>query len=324
MPAAPNHIQFAEDCLARRPAAGLPEIPAVLTSAVLAGTQGSDPFYIYGRIPWRPRPRHEQVQAFADFIHGGDSADVFAPLAARVAALPVGERPPLAAYLYGFLLHYVLDRTVHPYVYYRTGFNAEGNPIGIYSTDHMRFETALASLFVARRAKGVKEPWRKPAAGATLDAIGALFAEAFPGRVEAGDFRAAWKDFVTVRRVARDPWGIKGTALDFFGIKSLVRAMMRPDQPSIGDHIDYGNDAHTVWLRPGDGRPSAASVMDLWGEALKDADRLAAFLERAIQEGAARRDWQAAFGDLDHEGRHRGETMRYFRSVYRPSDQRLP
>ncbi len=325
MPAAPNHIQFAHDCIGRRTAAGLAEIPAAFIGAVLAGTQGSDPFYVYGRIPWRPRERAEEVHAFADFIHGGEPADVFPPLAARLAAAPASEKAVLSAYLYGFLLHYVLDRTIHPYVYYRTGFDAQGLPIGIYSMDHMRFEVALASAFVARRPGGLDEVWRSPAAdGAVLDAADALFSGAFPDRVEPGRFRSAWKDYGTVRRLTRDPHGLKGTALDFFGVKSLFRAMMRPDHRPLGDKIDYANDSHAIWLRPGDGRPSAASVMELWEEAVKDAGRLAAFLERAAENGADRREWEAAFGDLDHEGRHPGEAMRYFRSVYRPSDRRLP
>ncbi len=325
MPAAPNHIQFANDCLARREAAGLAEIPAAFRGAVLTGTQGSDPFYVYGRIPWRPRQLPDEVHAFADFIHGGAPADVFPPLAAGVAAAPADEKAVLSAYLYGFLLHYVLDRTIHPYVYYRTGFDGQGLPLGIYSMDHMRFEVALASAFVGRRPGGLAEVWRAPSAdGAALDAIDALFAGAFPDRAAPGQFRAAWKDYGTVRRLTRDPHGIKGTALDFFGVKSLFRAMMRPDHPPLGDRIDYANDSRALWLRPCDGRPSAASVPDLWEEAARDAGRLAVFLERAVEKGADRHEWEAAFGDLDHEGRHPGETMRYFRSAYRPSDRRLP
>lgn len=325
MPAAPTHIQFAEDCLSRRSSAGLPALNPDLAGAVMAGTQGSDPFYIFGRIPWRRRARTAQVQAFADFIHGRAPAYLFPPLAARAAEASGDDKALLGAYLYGFLLHYILDRTMHPYVYFRTGFNAEGEPTGIYSKDHMRYETALASLLVSRRAAGGKEVWQGPVAdAASLELIGSLYAEALPGRVEPGDFSLAWKDFVMARRLARDPWGLKGTLLDLLGVKSIFRAMMRPDRPSIGDRIDYANDTHAVWLRPGDGVPSVASVQDLWGDALKSADRLGAFLERAMQGGAERQDWEAAFGDLDHEGRHPGEKMRFFRSAYRPRDQRLP
>jgi hypothetical protein len=326
MPAAPNHIDFAEDCLARRTAARLPSFPESLHGIILTGAQGSDPFYVYGRLPWRKRPRREQVSALADIIHGGNPADVFARLVNLVAASPEERREPLAAYLYGFMLHYLLDRAVHPYVYFRTGFDAEGQPTGIYSMDHLRFETALASVLTSRRKAGKRAGYaRTPVADSTtLAAVGELFAAAFPGQVEAGDFPAAWKDFVLVRRLIRDPRGIKGTVLDFFGVKTVFRAMMRPDRPSIGDKIDYANELHTVWLRPADGAPSVASVMALWEEALKDADRVGVFLEHALHAGASQKDWATALGDRDHEGRRGGETMRYYRSVYRPSDQRLP
>jgi hypothetical protein len=36
------------------------------------------------------------------------------------------ERDVFAAFLYGTVLHYVLDRTIHPYVYGRTGRDENG------------------------------------------------------------------------------------------------------------------------------------------------------------------------------------------------------
>lgn len=324
MPAAPNHFDFAQDCLARRGAAGLPIFPAALHAEVLMGTQGSDPFYTFGRLPWLKRPRQVQVEAFADFIHSSDPADVFPPLVACIAKARSDLRPSLAAYLYGALLHYILDRAVHPFVYFRTGFDEAGRLSGIYSRDHLRFEAALAATMRSRRPVPSNERAAPTAPAATLSAIGELYAAAFPGHVVAKDFPAAWKDFVVVRWLIRDPWGIKGAILDFFNGSTQFRAMMRKDRPSFGDTIDYANDKRTLWLRPSDGTPSVASVQEMYGQALKDADRLGGFLELALRGGISREDWDSALGGMNHEGCRRGETPRYFRSVYRPGDERLP
>ncbi len=91
---------------------------------VLLGTEGPDPFMAYGMNPFRKKKDKDAVNPLGSLMHNTRLALVYAPMLSYAASFPEGKtRALLLDYMEGLLYHFILDRRVHPYVFYRTGFD---------------------------------------------------------------------------------------------------------------------------------------------------------------------------------------------------------
>jgi hypothetical protein len=319
VPAAPNHYCFALaalQSLAQSPDPGETCRAALFRpSLVLVGTQGSDPFFFLGKVPWRRRADVDRpAGGFGTFIHAADPSDVFPRIAARAASLDGDERKTAAAYAFGLLLHYLLDRAVHPYVFYRSGFDADGGLSGRHAVDHAMFETMLAERDGRSAPAAATAPTRMfAAAPEDLAAADRFLAESFPGELEPGRFAEAWADMRTVARILWDPAGIKRRLFKLLGGQnSKAYAMIRP-RPS-DDGIDYLNEGKAQWRDPVSGAESAASFRELAGTAAAEIPAAAAAMDRALAGQNA--DWERLFRGVNHDGVRTGELKRFQDPVY--------
>jgi hypothetical protein len=321
MPAALSHYQHGLDCLAARPdaaaalgLAGDPGRAGPGAAAFLAGLQGPDPFYFYGRLPWRPRAGVAEAVAAGDHLHGIDPAQLYASLVRAAAGASGGARAIGLGFAAGLLLHYVLDRSVHPWVYYRSGFDADGRLSGAWSAAHARFEAAMAvALWTGRRpGQALPPPGRYlDVPAAALAGADAALAAAAPAVAAPGRYAAAWADMAAVLRLLRDPLGAKAALADAFGAGgSLPRGLMMPPPPK-ADARTVLNPAGAAWRHPGSGTESTAGVEELYvgavglGAAVLDA--VAAYGRGAGDPAAL----AALFDGRNHEGLARGERLTY-------------
>ena len=127
----------------------LPEEELSWEEAVLAGTQGPDPFMAYGTNPLRPRKDKKDVNPWGELMHHTPIENVYGPMLSEAQKAEGEQREFLFAYLDGLLMHFSLDRIVHPYVFYRTGFDENGKYAGIYIYYHGFFETLIAACITA-------------------------------------------------------------------------------------------------------------------------------------------------------------------------------
>ena len=58
------------------------------------------------------------------------------------------QKDVLYAYVLGMGMHYILDRKIHPYVYYKTGFSDDKKMKKLYFADHTLFETNIDVLLM--------------------------------------------------------------------------------------------------------------------------------------------------------------------------------
>jgi len=111
------------------------------------GTQGPDIFFYYlpGLLKKESRSIGSQMhkQQFGEFI--SRMIDIM-----MLEKLPDVSRSLLFSYISGFLTHYALDATAHPYVYSKTGVRKKGDKTKAikYSVDHRKFETAIDILML--------------------------------------------------------------------------------------------------------------------------------------------------------------------------------
>ncbi len=298
MPAALSHFLFAQDCLSRRPAL----FPGG-AAAVLAGTQGPDPLAFYGRLPWRRRGAVDSAWAAGETLHAGNPETTYTRMLRFADARPEPQRGRMRAFVLGLVLHYVLDRKLHPYVYFHSGFDERGLLSGDHLRAHNRFEAALAAGLWAWLRPGSPIPPPRlylnvdPAVIADADI---LFSASSPGLVDPHVYRASWSDMVLVLRILHDPRGFKKRLISGLAGSLIIPAASSPE--ACGGCL---NKAGTPWRNPGDGAPSSAMPMELYAEALDEG--------LAALDALARGTTAGVFDGRNHEGLPPGERMIYKR-----------
>lgn len=325
MPAAQDHWRFCLAALGEGAAFAGPET---------LGTHGPDPFYFYGLLPWRGRRGRNRAQELADWLHGAPPAEVFIPLARAAADLskdPGMKGTPGAPsrwpFLKGLLFHFLLDRAVHPWVYWNSGFNAPGAPDPGASVRHARFEAALDAVgFDSAGEAGSKGDANALALAPPhricafrrewLSGADELFAKAFPDRYVTGMYPGAWQDMTAVLHFLWDPHRWKrGLAETLGGKNTLLRGMMRPVGEKERRGFDFRNEQREPWLDPGTGESRRDSARDLAARALGETKELTEILE-GIAGGSVQAENPAflrLLGSRNHEGCDPAAGMRYRR-----------
>lgn len=117
------------------------------------GTQGPD-IFIFHRL-WPPVTIYKSLFGTASKLHRGKPADLFDAFAGY---LKISRNPHVArSYIYGFILHYALDRNCHPYVYARQNAITDADPKIHPLAAHNRVEHGVDTYLLNRR-KGIYPP----------------------------------------------------------------------------------------------------------------------------------------------------------------------
>ena len=101
----------------------------------MLGTQASDFFSAYHRMPWQSKKRAELVQGCLAKMHNDGINESFRYLF-EYARKKNSEI--ITAYVAGYVCHWALDMCAHPYIFYSTGSSKE--PAGLY---HQLFEAHI-------------------------------------------------------------------------------------------------------------------------------------------------------------------------------------
>lgn len=247
--------------------------------AFLLSNQGPDPLFYLVIDPlmhkWGP---------LGNAMHATNSADLL--LAMREAALRLEgqERQVARAYVAGFACHWLLDSTMHPFVYYwQNGLTSAGVPgldKSAGSRVHAEVERDFDEMVLFSLTGRTVERWRPhertlTASARTLAAIDKVYfymALWIYGRaIDPRTFSTAVREFRLVQRVFDSPAGRKravlGTAERLFTRSpfSLVCSMSHRSRPE--DTSDFDNREHAAWENPFTHEVSHASFWDLFDSA---------------------------------------------------------
>ena len=109
------------------------------------GCQGPDMFFYY-----LPGLLKKSARNLGVDMHKTHVGDFFSSMLDRQNAAHGAERLMIFSYICGYLSHYTLDCDAHPYVYYKSGFQTQGDktPRLRYSVRHRSFETAIDVLML--------------------------------------------------------------------------------------------------------------------------------------------------------------------------------
>lgn len=296
MPNIWSHIQFGREIDAALQLRLL-EHP-VWRTAFLLGCQGPDFLFYDHFLPWQSS--HTAANRLGSLLHN-ESCGPFMLDFFDAVRLQGGDEAA-KAYAAGFLLHHVLDRHVHPYVFSLSGFG---------KWKHQAFETAMDAAILWRRA-GI-HTGKTPVAG-EIDTCGKLpagltdvfyrlscrhypdlSAELTPAMLD-----RAVRQFVAAQRLFFDPRGWMAKVL--FG-------RLAPFSPPPGPPAwDILNARRSGWIDPVDRTlVREESVYDLWERALEDGKQsLRAGLDwlgagSASEAEEARSRFEALVGNISYE-----------------------
>ncbi len=248
------------------------------SQAFLLGNQGPDPLF-YAHID----PLLKRAHGLGSRMHREQPAELMVAMRRAVEHLDEPDRAVGRAYAFGFLCHYLLDRTVHPLVYFYEHAICDAGIEGLDREDHSEVHAVIESdldemLLFTRRQVTVRE--FNPgvcilrASDHVLDVISSMYVEVaeavFGWSIPRNTFRASLKHMRTVQsRLFYSPRGVKRTALGRLeGLArrhSFLASMSHRAIEAL--ECPYDNREHAVWENPLSGELSQASFQDLYDEA---------------------------------------------------------
>lgn len=231
------------------------------------GLQGPDPLFF-----------RRATDPAGGAMHRGAPEGMFDAMLRHMAGLPERDRHIAEAWLLGFLAHYFLDRTVHPYVDARMEEMSRRMPDATGNARHYQIETDMDAdlwVWVRRRPLSGFDPSRGMA-------LGPREKEVIAGMLAAG---AAAKEVVLPIQSAIKALDSAAIAQRFiFRGGAVVRTAARGLERMLGknrqltSHIkgkrprwDSLNLGRAPWTDPRDGTVRTQSVPDLMERAARDA-----------------------------------------------------
>lgn len=113
--------------------------------------QGPDFFFAYHLLNLK---KGQQVRDFGRYMQTHKTKDFFFHTIQYILDHDLQTDPQVIAFLYGFICHYTLDLTVHPFVFYKTGaFHPKEKDTHKYNGKHMEMETCIDAYLIFQREK---------------------------------------------------------------------------------------------------------------------------------------------------------------------------
>jgi hypothetical protein len=234
------------------------------------GCQGPDFLFYHNFLPWK---KEKTLNQLGSLMHTKMCGPFLEDLLRQVQGR--GLYNPAVVYVLGFITHHILDRNMHPYVFYKSGFK---------KWDHQRFEIIIDTLIVLRKLglQTWKTPvWKEIYIGETLPlgivpALAHTAAIHYPDTakdITEKDWNNAYFDMIRAQRLFHDPSGFR-RILTFGKISPLVYTKRLAP-------LDYLNEAKTVWnCTTSLEETYTYSIWDLWDIAMADGESV---LQAAIQ-----------------------------------------
>lgn len=234
--------------------------------AFTMGCQGPDPFFFAPKLD-----QPTKYIRFGQLLHSVHVTACFDTMRRYVERQSGKERSVLKAYLTGYLCHYVLDRTTHPYVYAVQYRECEKHGVTKdIAHVHARLETAIDSLLTGQ----YQNPNRlMPNNRNVCMTVGRMYRQVahtvYGILLPESCFWTAMRCMRFAERLLKSRYGAKRAVLTtverMFHRYSFYEAMSHSrDTKGLTDPI---NQSHAEWLSPADGAAHRESFCELFESA---------------------------------------------------------
>jgi hypothetical protein len=302
MPATMTHQMFAIDVIKQSKSPLLKRYESILMLA----TQGPDPFFFYGMLPWKTPKDKNRIQGIGSFLHQHNPNKHLHMLLDKAKS---SQNELNIAYALGAIMHYILDKHVHPYVFSKSGFDASGKLTKPYNIYHSYMETLMdvalskeigMSHIQLHPYKNIRIHKRD------LKQIDTLYAETYKDLCQKNDYFKATQDMQRIYHIVYDRFGIKRKLLKvFLGKHTHPFAVSHPKHLIHEEAKDVLNLSNLPWRHPESGNESTESVLDLFQHALSEMLHI---IDK-FQGGTL--DHSYHFGDISYDGMNAHQTMKY-------------
>ena len=236
--------------------------------AFLLGTQGPDPFFFFGMVPWRKKAEPAKIQGYAEELHHSDFSLIYARMIAYANSQKGELQDTLLDYLKGAWAHYCLDRVCHPYVFYRSGFDENGQLKGHYGYAHKVFEALLDATLKKKHklpspSRAMKIPQKKGME------ISKMWQTGSPDFLNEDTFYESLRDYRSVESFLQSKTGCKRILWKMLGKENVLYAFSYPVFLKGKEGLDALNAQKKEWRNPVTGIPSNLSVDEMFYEAKK-------------------------------------------------------
>jgi hypothetical protein len=315
MPGFTTHYLFGVDAYSEIHAHPMRENLQFNHCAFALGLQGPDLFFYY--LPSYLMHR-ENIGALA---HRKDTGAFFANLleSRKLFTGQPRSRSVADAYIAGFLGHYTLDCTVHPYVYAFTGYTPSNAPSNTeYFGQHAYFETEIDTELLLYKKGLLPSEFRQNATirlsplqrRVIVQMLVYAYRNTYPG-ILASKFLLGSAPFwmKTGTKLLADPSGRKKVLTRLIERILLGRAFISPMVAS--DHYCFIQDpmnlTHRTWTHPWTGERSRKSFYDLYYTAKPlYLDRLRRY-DRLTRRGCRKEELEAFLAEYGNRSFQSGQ-----------------
>ena len=235
------------------------------------GAQGPDPLY-YNMFD----KDYKRQRGFADDIHRYNTRDFMSNM---VRYVKEHNNINTYSFLIGFICHYSMDVSIHPYIYNKVGIYDINDPqTHSYRGLHLKFERSVDCLLME---KELKMPSRKvdltkkyyPNLETKEDVLN-IMEDSLNKMFNITDGKAIYQSAVkamynVIKRFNSDRWGIKKQVYKIIDLFDKKTDMFFTDL-SFFNHLenyDYHNDKKTPWNHPITNEEYNYSVMEMYDHA---------------------------------------------------------
>lgn len=283
----------------------------------LVGAQGPDPFFFRGIIPSFNNKNSKEIRSYGTRLHKIEPSEVFYNFFKY--ANDSEDKDVLYAYILGAGLHYILDRKVHPYVFYKTGFSDDENLKKKYFASHTLFETHLDVLLMNDRYKDYKV---KPSDSIKCDEdkieeVSEMYEYLAKNVIEDefiddDAFEDSYRDMVKIEKLLYSKMGVKKWFASNLFNSTPFNTMMHPLNVKDNDKVDYLNINNNEWKDPASEVNFNKSVYDLIEESKEESKEWFKLVDKAYNGVINESELKEFTKGFIYDGYKEGEKMKIF------------
>lgn len=249
--------------------------------AFILGNQGPDPLF-YAVLD----PRLHKARKLGSIMHKDHPSELILAFKKAIDTLPEADRSIGRAYALGFLCHYILDTTTHPFVYWQEYRVCDAGEPGLTRENgfdvHVLIESELDELVLTAKRECTVREFNPIKAGLrgddrVLDIISQMYvpvaSEVYGMEAPATLFSSSLKWFRRVQEALYSPDGKKRDRLG--RLEELVRPYSFCRAMSHRSHLltesIFDNHEHEEWADPFTGELSTTGFWDLYQRAFEKA-----------------------------------------------------
>ena len=279
MPATITHAYFAQDVYEILPSKFKDKLDC---SRLRMFGQSTDSLYFYNLFSVLPGKKIQELDAY---FHRNKTQEFFINLINYIKNNELYDDEDVCSFLVGFICHFVLDSTIHPYIIYKTGIcDKKKKSTYKYKNIHEFMEVFLDNDMVRRRER--TNPYKfkigkfcfntKKFSKELINTIDYSFESTFDVKNMGNIYYKSLKQMkMALNLFRRDPYGYKKIVykfIDTFTSKSSLRLESVSYHYPLKDKHNFLNNNHKLWRNPTTyDLTSTESFVDLYLKAIKVA-----------------------------------------------------